>query len=52
MEKYSGRDMSFEIQFIPDAAKGYAALDGRINQPRRRADGVWLILIGMDFMRV
>jgi hypothetical protein len=23
-----------------------------INQPRRRADGVWLVLIGMDFMRV
>jgi HEPN domain-containing protein len=28
------------------------ALYGIINQPRRRADGVWLVLIGMDFMRV
>jgi hypothetical protein len=32
--------------------RAHAKRDVEINQPRRRADGVWLVLIGMDFMRV
>jgi mRNA interferase RelE/StbE len=32
MGKYSGRDMSFEIQFIPEAAKDYTSLDGSIKK--------------------
>jgi mRNA interferase RelE/StbE len=32
MGKYQGRNMSFEIQFIPEAAEDYRSLDGSIKK--------------------